>query len=213
MLYYDKVFLTIQGESRDAGIPTVFIRLYGCPIGCSYCDQPQENGTRASIQSLVTKVKKFKGVKNVCITGGEPLIQEETYQLVYELMEEGYKVSIETSGCVSIENYNYRRSFRFVMDIKCPGSGKSHLNVYSNLAKLKKNDDLKFVICNREDYDFMKKVLKKYPCAAEVLASPVFLKDENGNETSNCQELAQWVLEDKLDVRVQVQLHKIIGVE
>ena len=211
MMFYDEIFCSIQGESSDAGLPCIFIRLYGCPVGCSYCDQPQtpEQKKKISIDGIMNKVSKFKGVKNVCITGGEPLIHSEVIQLTWELMHRGYKVSIETSGCVPIEELGYRRSFKYVMDVKCPSSGVSHKNIIENLLKLQYNDEVKFVIANREDYDYMKKILKRYPLQASVLVSPMF--DQNQKAVIG-SELVDWILEDRLDVRLQIQLHKIIGV-
>ena len=115
MIYYDEIFCSIQGESSDSGLPCIFVRLYGCPVGCVYCDQPQtpDQRKRISIANIVNSVSKYKGVKNVCITGGEPLIyKEDVISLTWELMHLGYKVSIETSGCVPIEDSSYRRSFK-----------------------------------------------------------------------------------------------------
>ena len=211
MLYYDEVFCSIQGESSDSGLPCIFIRLYGCPIGCTYCDQPQtpDQKKRISLGSLIENVTKFRGVKNVCITGGEPLIHKEIMPLTWELLHKGYRVSIETSGCVPIEDLGYRRSFKYVMDIKCPSSGVSDKNIFENLLKLQSNDEVKFVIADREDYDYMKKVLRKYPTQASILVSPMFDIDEKPVIGG---QLVNWILEDKLDVRVQLQIHKIIGV-
>lgn len=211
-MYYDEIFQSIQGESSDSGLPCIFIRLFGCPIGCSYCDQPQDpdQRKRISIEGIMNKVAKFKGVKNVCITGGEPLIHSEVIPLTWELMHRGYKVSIETSGCVPIEDVGYRRSFKYVMDIKCPSSGVSDKNIFENILKLQANDEVKFVIGNREDYDYMKKVLKKHPTLASILVSPMF--DENQKAVIG-NELVEWILEDRLDVRVQIQLHKVLEVK
>ena len=134
MLFYDEIFCSIQGESSDSGLPCIFIRLFGCPVGCSYCDQPQSisQKKRISVENIVNKVLKFKGVKNICITGGEPLIYKEVLPLTWELMNMGYKVSIETSGCVPIQDLGYRRSYKYVMDIKCPSSGVAHKNIFEN---------------------------------------------------------------------------------
>ena len=211
MLYYQEIFKSIQGESKDSGLPCTFIRLYGCPIGCSYCDQPQlpRDRKRISIENIVGKVLKFKGVKNVCITGGEPLIYEDTIPLTQELMYMGYKVSIETSGCVPIEEAGYRRSFKYIMDVKCPSSGVSEKNILENLLRLQYNDEVKFVIADRNDYEFMKKILKKYPIQSQILVSPMF--DKNQKAVIG-KELVEWILEDRLNVRVQIQLHKILGV-
>lgn len=212
MLYYDEVFLSVQGESSDSGLPTIFIRLFGCPIGCVYCDQPQLpcQRKRVSIDNLIRLVNKYKGVKNVCITGGEPLIQSEVIPLTWELLHRDYKVSIETSGCIPIEQSGYRRSFKYVMDIKCPSSMVSEKNVYDNLLRLQTNDEVKFVIADRIDYDFMKKVLRRYPTPASILVSPMF--DENQKAVIG-SELVDWILEDKLNVRVQLQIHKLLDVK
>lgn len=211
-MYYDEIFCSIQGESSDSGIPCIFIRLYGCPVGCSYCDQPQspDQKKKVSIESIINKVLKFKGVKYVCITGGEPLIHKEVIPLTWELMHMGYKVSIETSGCVPIEDLGYKRSFKYVMDIKCPSSGVSEKNIFDNLLHLQTNDEVKFVIANREDYDYMKKVLKKYPTQASILVSPMF---DNTQKAVIGKELVDWILEDRLNVRVQLQIHKLLSVQ
>lgn len=211
MLYYDEIFLSIQGESTDTGLPCIFIRFFGCPVGCSYCDQPQDpkNKKRISIANVVAKVQKYKGVKNVCITGGEPLIYEDVMALTWELQHLGFKVSIETSGCVPIESFGYHRSYKYVMDIKGPSSGVSHKNIYENLLHLQSNDEVKYVIADRKDYEFMKKVLKKYPTSAQILVSPMFNKE---GKAVIGQDLVNWILEDNLDVRVSLQIHKLLNV-
>ena len=218
ILYYHEVFLSIQGESTDAGIPCVFIRLYGCNVHCAYCDQPQgkEDRHKISIAHLVQEAMKYN-CKNICITGGEPLVQKEAvYQLALELISDyGCNVSIETNGCTKISpDLYYPSKMKFVMDIKCPSSGVSHLNVYENLMILKQRDEVKFVIGNRHDYDFMKQVLKTYPTTAKVLVSPVFQYDDSGKHYSPiAHDLVSWVIEDKLfNVRVQIQMHKCLGV-
>ena len=155
-------------------------------------------------------VRKFKGIKYVCITGGEPLIQQDIIPFVQELLYNDYKVSIETSGCVPIPDLGYRRSFKYVMDIKCPCSGVSDKNIYENLLRLQLNDEVKFVIASREDYDFMRSVLKKYPTMASILVSPMF--DKDGHAVIG-QDLVKWLIEDKFNARVQIQLHKILEVQ
>lgn len=210
-MYLDEIFCSIQGESSDSGLPCIFIRLFGCPIGCTYCDQPQDpcNRKRISIENIVKKVLKFKDIRNVCITGGEPLIQQDTLSLTWELMHLGYKVSIETSGCVSIEDLGYHRSFKYVMDIKCPSSGVSHKNVFENLLRLQNNDEVKFVIADRKDYDYMISTLKKFPTQASILVSPMF--DENQKAVIG-SDLVDWIIEDRIECRLQIQLHKILNV-
>ena len=212
MLYYEEVFLSIQGESSDSGLPCIFVRLFGCPIGCSYCDQIQDPKSRKkiSISTMINKIRSFK-VKNVCITGGEPLIHKDTLPLVYELLSLGYKVSIETSGCIPIEECTYKRSYKYVMDIKCPSSGVADKNIYENLLKLQTGDEVKYVVADRKDYDFMKSVMKKFPTGAKILVSPMFEKDNTMCE--GCKHLVDWILKDNLDVRVQIQLHKILCVK
>lgn len=213
MLYYHEIFASIQGESTDTGLPTIFIRLYGCPIKCSYCDQPQkpEDRHRASLATIMEAVKKFRGLDRVCITGGEPLIQEDTMALVYELQYEGYKVSIETSGCFPVEDVGYKRSYKYIMDIKCPSSGVVRKNLYDNLLRLTPEDEVVFVIADRKDYDFMRHTLQKYPTLAKVLLSPMF--NPEGKAVIG-HELVEWVLADRLNnVRVQIQLHKCLGVQ
>ena len=213
MLNVDEIFTSIQGESTDSGLPCIFIRLYGCPVGCVYCDQKQnmENMKRMSLREITTAVSKIRGIKYVCITGGEPMMQFETMSLIFELQQKGYRVSIETSGCIPLEKLPYHRSFKYVMDIKCPSSGVSEKNVYENLIKLQFEDEVKFVIKDREDYNFMKKVLRKYPTQAKILVSPMF--DEN-NEPLIGKELVEWLIEDKLsDIRVSLQIHKFLSVK
>lgn len=213
VLYLDEIFTTIQGESTDSGLPCTFVRLYGCNIGCSFCDQPQNpsNRTKISIPNLVNRIVK-NHIPYVCITGGEPLLQwNALYPVILELVSLGFKVSIETSGCVPIDCDHYNRSFKYVMDIKCPSSGVSHKNVYENLMNLQMKDEVKFVISDRKDYDFMKKILSTYPTPAKILVSPCFTPDF---KPMVGQELVDWLLEDGLyNCRVQIQMHKVIGVK
>lgn len=212
LLYLDEVFTSIQGESTDAGLPCTFVRLFGCHIGCTYCDQPQDpkNRKRISIGNLISKIQKL-GVKYVCITGGEPMNQwNALYPLVLELVSLGYKVSIETSGCVPIEADPYNRSFKYIMDIKCPSSGVAEKNIFDNLMNLQAKDEVKFVVADEEDYKFMKKVLMRYPTQAKILVSPCFTPDF---KPMIGEELVQWLLRDRLHhVRVQIQMHKCLNV-
>ena len=212
MLYYDEIFASIQGESTETGYPCIFVRLYGCPVGCVYCDQPQapKDRHKASIGTIVDKVRRFKGIDRVCITGGEPMIYDDLMALVYELQTLDYQVSIETSGCLPIEREDYNRSFRYIMDVKCPSSGVKHKNVYDNLLKLTAKDDVVFVIKDRADYDFMKQILKLYPTSAQILLSPMFSKE---GKPLIGYDLVNWMVEDHLTkCRVQIQIHKILGV-
>lgn len=217
ILYYDEVFESIQGESTDAGKPCVFVRLYGCNVKCSFCDQPQKptNRHKISIANMVSKVLKYR-IKNICITGGEPLIQwDSVYQLALELISYDCSVSIETNGCVEIKDAYCPRRFKYVMDIKCPSSGVSHRNIFENLMKLSVKDEVKFVISDHQDYVFAKKVLKDYPTSAKILFSPVFNFDSKGNfVTPVGKDLSKWVVADKMEnARLQIQMHKCLGVK
>lgn len=210
---YHEVFKSIQGESTDAGRPCTFVRLYGCPLNCTYCDQPQSKKDRhkISMDNLISKVIAL-GVPYVCITGGEPLLQSEPlYPFIYELLYKGFEVSIETSGCFPIEETPYRRSFKYIMDIKCPSSGVSHKNYFDNMFRLKCNDEIKFVIKDRKDYEFALRILKSYQIVSKVLFSPMFDKND---EQHIGADLVNWILEDKLyNTYVQLQLHKYLGVK
>ena len=212
MLYLDEVFVSIQGESTDAGLPCVFVRLFGCNVKCTYCDQPQQacNRKRVSVGNLINMVKRYK-VPYVCITGGEPLIQDDVYPVIYELLSEGYKVSVETNGCVPIDPCLYNRSYKYIMDVKCPSSGVSHKNVLTNLGNLLSHDEVKFVIANEADYKYAKRVLRSYPTSAKVLFSPMF--DDEGKPVIG-QQLVDWLIRDKFYyARVQIQMHKCLEVK
>ena len=158
----------------------------------------------SSINDILSYVNTFSN-EDFSITIPVELMKE----LFVEKIDNGYKVSIETSGCVPIEDLGYRRSFKYVMDIKCPSSGVAEKNIFENLLHLQPNDEVKFVIANREDYEYMKSVLRKYPSQAKILASPMF--DEN-NKAVIGKDLVDWIIEDRLNVRVQIQLHKILEV-
>lgn len=212
MLYLDDIFVSIQGESTDAGLPCVFVRLFGCNVKCTYCDQPQKacDRKRVSVGNLIDMVRRYR-VPYVCITGGEPLLQQDVYPVIYELLSEGYKVSIETNGCVPIEPCNYNRSYKYVMDVKCPSSGVSHKNILSNLANLQPHDEVKFVIADEKDYKFAKRILRSYPTSAKILFSPMF--DENGKPVIS-QQLVDWLIKDKFYyARISVQIHKFLEVK
>lgn len=217
MLFYEEVFSSIQGESSSSGIPTIFIRLYGCNVRCSYCDQPQERNVKKkiSLDRLIHTIRtsnEFRGIRYVCITGGEPLLQEYCLPLVYELTGMGYHVSIETNGTIPIEPAYYKRSFRYVMDVKGPSSGVMKYNIYDNLIHLQSQDEVKFVIKDRNDYEFMKTILKQYTTRAQILVSPMF-DNYTGKPYNTSKHLPEWILKDKLNVRIQIQLHKCLGVK
>lgn len=210
-LFITDIFSSIQGESTDSGLPCTFIRFYGCPVNCSMCDTPQKpsESRRISIEHVIDRVITLR-VPNVCITGGEPLVQKKLlYPLVYELLYNKFNVSIETSGCFALDPAPYSRSYKYVMDVKCPSSGVSHKNVIENLKVLHFEDEIKFVIGNREDYEFARNFISSHKIISKILFSPVF---KDGNPVIG-KELVDWILQDRLyQVRVQIQMHKIIGV-
>lgn len=205
LLKINEVFYSIQGESTRAGLPCVFVRLTYCNIRCVYCDTEYAfyEGVDKPINEIIDKVKSY-GCKLVEITGGEPLVQENVHILMSRLCDLGYDVMLETGGSLPIENVNKR--VKVIMDLKTPYSKMEKKNRYENIQYLKPNDEVKFVIGSREDYEWAKEILNKYDLVKkveQVLFSPVFDKVEN-------IELANWILEDKLNVRFQLQMHKYI---
>lgn len=199
-----EIFLSIQGESRSAGFPTVFVRLTGCPLRCQYCDTAYAftGGEWKSLQEVLNEVAEYK-TKHVTVTGGEPLAQKRCLDLLTNLCDEGYIVSLETSGAIEVADID-KRVIK-VMDIKTPGSGEVDRNLYENINFLNSNDQIKFVICDRADYEWARDIIEKYqlPEKCEVLMSPSYTQLQG-------DQLAGWILEDKLPVRFQLQLHKIL---
>ncbi len=199
-----EIFYSIQGESSYFGLPCVFVRLTACSLRCSYCDTEYAfyEGHEMSVDDIAKKVKSY-GCELVEITGGEPLLQKESIELMEFLLKENYTVLLETSGAVSIKDVPER--VVKIMDIKCPSSREAEKNLYDNIALLKPYDEVKFVLGSREDYDFAKKILKEHNITqkAAALFSPVYGKLE-------LKELAGWMLKDSLKVRLQTQFHKII---
>jgi len=199
-----EIFHSLQGESSRVGLPTVFVRLSGCPLRCGYCDTAYafQSGEMRSEGQILEQVAQF-GTRYVTVTGGEPLAQKNCIGLLKTLCDAGYDVSLETGGAMDISAVDPRVSV--ILDIKTPGSGESAKNRWQNLEKLKPADEVKFVLCDRADYDWAREVLADHGIAEKcpVLFSPVY-----GN--LNPTDLAEWVLQDKLPVRMQVQLHKLL---
>lgn len=200
-----EIFYSLQGEAKTVGLPTVFVRLTGCPLRCSYCDSEYAffGGERMSLGEVMAKVASFEP-RYVCVTGGEPLAQPNCLALLAELCDQGYQVSLETSGALPVDSVDARVSK--VVDIKTPDSQESHRNRYENLRLLGENDQLKFVICSRADYDWARFKLDELGLGqgkAEILFSPV-------HGDLNPQDLANWIIKDNLPVRFQLQLHKIL---
>lgn len=205
MLTVNEIFHSIQGESTHAGRPCVFVRLTACDLRCSWCDTAYafHEGQKMSVDEVLGRVRAY-GCDVVEITGGEPLLQKEVYPLMHRLLGEGHTVMLETGGHLSAEAVP--AGVIRVIDVKCPGSGESARNHWANLDSLRATDEIKFVVKDRADYEYARKVVAQHGlsgrCAA-VHFSPV-------HGVLDPQQLAGWVLEDRLNVRVQLQLHKFI---
>jgi 7-carboxy-7-deazaguanine synthase len=199
-----EIFLSIQGEADHVGWPTVFVRLTGCPLRCRYCDTEYAfyGGDWLSLEDVLDRVAKF-GVKHVCVTGGEPLAQKHCFELLQRLCDAGFAVSLETSGAIDIARVDERVAR--VVDIKTPGSGEAARNRVENLDVLRPTDQLKFVICSREDFDWASEFVRSRDLSRRctVLFSPSYRQVAPAT-------LADWILESRLSVRLQVQLHKLL---
>ncbi|MEE9116203.1 MAG: radical SAM protein [Thermoplasmata archaeon] len=198
-----EIFHSIQGEGLDMGAPTVFVRTSGCPLRCRWCDTLYafSEEEEMSIDEILKKVEGY-GVSRVCVTGGEPLAQKDTFTLLERLLEKDYFVSVETGGALPIEELPCVDTMRIVLDIKCPSSEMHEKMEFSNIELLGPADELKFVISDRKDYDYAKEIISKYRPIGQIIMQPVW-----GNDL---KELVDWVIKDKLNARVLPQLHKII---
>lgn len=199
-----EIFLSLQGEARDAGWPTVFVRLTGCPLRCQYCDTAYAffGGEWRDIDAILAEVASH-GVRHVCVTGGEPLAQKRCLDLLRRLCDAGYRVSLETSGAIDVADVDPRVSR--VLDIKTPGSAEAERNRWDNLPLLSAHDQIKFVICSRDDYDWSRGIVAEHRLSerCDVLFSP------SKGEIS-ARDLADWIVQDRLPVKFQMQLHKVL---
>ncbi|WP_201557835.1 7-carboxy-7-deazaguanine synthase QueE [Psychrobacter sp. 72-O-c] len=214
-----EIFYSLQGEALTSGLPTIFVRLTGCPLRCVYCDTEYafSGGERQSLETIITTIKSYP-CKRICLTGGEPLAQPNAIELIKRLLAEDYEISLETAGALSVQNVPPAVSK--VMDLKTPSSGEVDKNLWSNLNYLTQHDQLKFVIMNREDYDWAKAKFIEHQLdklVGTVWFSPMFNVAEDDALNNNspdvpllARELAEWMLADALPVRFQLQLHKII---
>jgi 7-carboxy-7-deazaguanine synthase len=203
-LRINEIFHSLQGEADSVGFRTVFVRLTGCPLRCWYCDTAYafHEGDWRDIDAILDTVKSFEA-EHVCVTGGEPLAQPGCLTLLSRLCEAGYRVSLETSGAMNISGVDSRVSR--VVDVKTPGSGESARNLTANFELLTAHDQVKFVICSREDYDWSRSYLEEHSLTerCQVLFSPSYTQ-------VSPTALADWILADRLPVRFQLQLHKVL---
>ncbi len=208
-----EIFYSLQGEANAAGLPTVFIRLTGCPLRCHYCDTTYsfEGGERQSLDAII-QTTMAHNTPYICVTGGEPLAQPNALPLMTRLADLGCEVSLETSGALDVSKVDPRVSK--VLDLKTPSSGEERRNLISNLDHLTAKDQIKFVICNREDYLWSKQQVEKYQLTDKVSTvwfSPAFAVEKGAVALpALARDLAQWILEDHLKVRFQLQLHKLL---
>lgn len=206
MLRVTEIFRSIQGESTHAGRPCTFVRLTGCPMRCSWCDSEYTftGGEQFSIEDVLNQVRDF-GCRLVEVTGGEPLAQPEAFDLIRRLCDEDYEVLIETGGYVSTEDLDQRA--KVILDVKCPASGEAERNHWPNLTRLRPDmDEVKFVVADRVDWDFARKVVQDYGLesrAKSILISPAW-------EQIDLQDLANWIADSRLNLRMQLQMHKYI---
>lgn len=201
-----EIFHSLQGESLHMGLPTVFIRLTGCPLRCQYCDTSYafSGGKRHTLSEIIEKVREFQ-CPYVCVTGGEPLAQPNCLLLLEALCDTGFQVSLETSGALSIHQIDKR--VMVVMDLKTPDSGECEKNLFSNLEQLKFSDQIKFVLCSERDFNWARALIKEYDLEkrCHILFSPSFSELKPS-------DLASWIIRDKLPVRFQLQMHKILEI-
>lgn len=199
----NEIFYSIQGEGKWIGLPNTFIRTTGCNLRCTYCDTKYayENGQEMNIHQIINEIKKYD-CKNIYITGGEPLLQPDILTLIDKLTMLNYNIGIETNGSIRIQELLEKKLSLISLDIKCPSSNMQEKMFFNNIAMLRLKDQLKFVIKNRDDYDFAKKIIKKFNPKCSIFLQPVW--------GTNIKKIVNWILEDRLNVRIGLQLHKII---
>lgn len=201
MITVNEIFYSLQGEGADAGIPTVFIRLTGCNLRCSYCDTRYawDEGVEKGVNEILEELGAWN-CRKVCVTGGEPLLQKGVYDLIDILLERKYEVSVETNGSLTITML-VKKNVVTKMDVKLPSSGEHKKMMLANIPLLRQFDELKFIIGDRNDYEYAKKIMDAYRPTCQIIMQPVWGK---------APELAEWILQDELDVRYSLQLHKLL---
>ena len=199
----NEIFYSIQGEGKWTGLPNIFIRTTGCNLRCSFCDTKYayDEGKEIEIDEILKQISKYP-CRYVCITGGEPLLQEDLPNLINDLLGNDYEISLETNGSQNIKNLLNFKSLLISLDIKCPSSNMQEKNDFENIKLLRKEDQLKLIIKNKEDYNYAKKIVEEYKPICTVFFQPVW--------KTNLYELANWIKNDGLNVKLGLQLHKII---
>jgi 7-carboxy-7-deazaguanine synthase len=199
----NEIFYSIQGEGKWSGLPNIFIRTTGCNLRCLFCDTKYayDDGKEMKIDEIIKDISKYP-CKYVCVTGGEPLFQNDVPKLLDSLLKRNYWICLETNGSINIENIVGKKSLMISLDIKCPSSNMHEKMCLENLSIIKKDDQLKFVIGDKRDYDYAKKIIQKYKPVCTVFFQPVW--------GTNAKQLAEWILNDELNVKLGLQSHKII---
>jgi 7-carboxy-7-deazaguanine synthase len=199
----NELFYSIQGEGIFTGLPTIFLRTTGCNLRCSYCDTTYayENGTEMTVKEILQAIQKYP-CTNLCITGGEPLLQSDLQKLLDRLLQKKFMILLETNGSIDIKKYTGKSSLIISLDMKCPSSGMQTAMILKNISSLSKKDQLKFIIRDKKDYTYAKNILRKHLPSCVVFFQPVWGTDP--------QKLIGWILNDGLPVRLGLQLHKII---
>ncbi|MCJ7570988.1 MAG: radical SAM protein [Candidatus Thermoplasmatota archaeon] len=199
----NEIFYSIQGEGKWTGLPNIFIRTTGCNLRCSYCDTKYayEKGIEKTIQEITKEIKKYK-CKKICITGGEPLQQKDIIELINHLIDLTYNILVETNGSLKIDSLKDKKNLIISLDIKTPSSKMHEKMFLQNINLLRKKDQIKFIIKNKKDYNYAKKIIQKYKPKCDIFFQPVW--------KTNSEKLAKWILEDNLKVKLGLQIHKII---
>ena len=198
----NEIFYSLQGEGKWTGLPNIFIRTTGCNLRCSFCDTKYayNDGKEMSLEQILKQIRKYP-CRYVCITGGEPLLQDEILKLIELLLKKNYKIGLETNGSINIEDLS-KKSILISLDIKCPSSHMHENNDFLNITLLRKVDQLKFIIKDKKDYNYAKEIIKKYEPRCMVFFQPVW--------GTNSNKLANWIISDGLDVKLGLQIHKIL---
>jgi|YNPBryantNP2012_1023418.scaffolds.fasta_scaffold07319_3 7-carboxy-7-deazaguanine synthase len=200
----NEIFYSIQGEGSWVGLPNIFIRTTGCNLRCSFCDTTYaySQGSEMSINDIIREVKRYP-CRFICVTGGEPLLQPDIQELLDTLINKGYSICVETNGSLSVESLTSKRSLMISLDVKCPSSNMHRMMHLYNISLLRPLDQLKFIVKDKEDYSYAKKIINSYKPSCSVFLQPV----HNGIDP---KVLSKWILDDGLPVRISLQIHKII---